>query len=174
RRNQNVASIKLLLAGSCAYRDPPFLSRSAVNAAHLRREQKLDALVAEDSLHLICDVGVLSAHQLGPRLDDGYTAAEAPVGLRHFEADIAAPEDDQVCGQVIELERLNMGERLAGLETGNGRDCCVRSKVEKNPIAAQKTPPVIIKLHLKRFRRHKAAGPDDQFSAGRFVILQMR
>src|SRR5258708_4122124 len=78
-------------------------------------------------LHLVCDVEILSAHQLRPRLDDGHTAAEATVSLRHFEADIAASDNDQVYGQVIELERLNMGERPGSFETGNRRDCCAGS-----------------------------------------------
>src|SRR5262245_39547660 len=134
-RDQNVAALKLPLAASRAYRDPHFVSRSPVNVEDLGREQKLDAFVAEDSLHLSRNVGILSAHQLGPRLDDGHAAAEATIRLRHFESDISASEDDQVCGQVIEFERLNMGERLAGFETGNRRDCCAGSKVEKHPIA---------------------------------------
>src|SRR5262245_15894958 len=93
-RDQNVAALKVLLAGSRAYRDPHFLSRSPVNVEDLGREQKLDAFVAEDPLHFICDVEILSAHQLGRRLDDGHAAAEATVSLRHLEADVAAPEDD--------------------------------------------------------------------------------
>src|SRR5262245_10837779 len=106
-RDQNVAALELFLAGSCAYRDPHFLSRSPVNVEDLGWEQKLDAFVAEDPLHLIRNVGILSADQLGTMLDDSHTAAEAPISLRHFEPDISAPEDDQVCGQVIELERHN-------------------------------------------------------------------
>src|SRR5262249_30050968 len=117
---QNVAAIKLLLAGLRAYRDPHLLSRSPVNVEDLGRQQNLDAFIAEDPLHLIRNIGILSAHQPRPRLDDGHTAAEATISLRHFEPDISAPEDDQMCGQIIELERLNVGERLAGLETGIG------------------------------------------------------
>src|SRR5262249_9180557 len=130
--DQNVAAIKLLLAGLRAYRDPHLLSRSPVNVEDLGRQQKLDAFIAEDPLHLIRNIGILSAHQPRPRLDDGHTAAEATISRRHFEPDISAPEDDQMCG---ELERLNVGERLAGLETGNRRDCCAGSNIEKHPIA---------------------------------------
>src|SRR5262245_1592419 len=77
--DQNVAAIKLLLAGSCAYRDPQLLSRSPVNVEDLGRQQKLDAFIAEDPLHLIHNIGILSAHQPRPRLDDGHTAAEATL-----------------------------------------------------------------------------------------------
>src|SRR5262249_32845113 len=134
-RDQNVAALKLPLAGLCAYRDPHLLSRSPVNVEDLGRQQKLDAFIAEDPLHLIHNIGILSAHQPRPRLDDGHTAAEATISLRHFEPDISAPEDDQMCGRVIEFERLNMSERLAGFETGNRRDCCAGSNIEKQPIA---------------------------------------
>src|SRR5262249_5465474 len=126
-RDQNVGALELFLAGSRAYRDPHFLSRSPINVEDLGREHKLDAFVAQDPLHLICNVGILSAHQLRSRLDAGHTAAEATVSLCQFKADISAPEHDQMRRQVIELERLNMGERPAGFETGNRRNCCVRS-----------------------------------------------
>jgi hypothetical protein len=49
----------------------------------------------------------------------------------------------------------------------------VRSNVEKNPIAGQKTRAAITELHFQRFRRDKAPCAHGQFGAGRFVILQM-
>src|SRR5258708_2093384 len=33
--------------------------------------------------------------------------------------------------------------------------------------------PAVIELHLERLRRHKTAGPPDQFVARRFLVLQM-
>jgi hypothetical protein len=67
-----------------------------MNVNGLGRQYKLDAFVAENPLHLIREVGILTAHQLRPGLDDRHAAAETTIRLRHFEANIAAPEHDQV------------------------------------------------------------------------------
>ncbi len=62
-------------------------------------------------LQFIGNVGILSGHDPGGGLDDGHPAAETAIGLRHLVADIAATEQDDVRGQTIELERLDMGQR---------------------------------------------------------------
>ena len=58
------------------------------------------------------NVGVLSARQLRAVLDHRHAAAKAPVGLCQFDADIAAAEHNQVRGQTIEFECLDVRERL--------------------------------------------------------------
>ena len=140
----------------------------------LGRHQELDAFVTEDSLHFLRDVGILAAHQLRPGLDNRHAAAEAAISLGQFEADIAAPEHDQMRRQVVELQSLDMGERPGGLEARNVRDCRVRSEVEENLVARQHPRAAVIQVHLERFRCHETPGPHDQFGAARLVVLQMR
>ncbi len=53
-------------------------------------------------------------------LDNGDAAAEAAVGLGEFEADIAAAEDDQVRGQSVEFEQLDVRERSGIRQAGDG------------------------------------------------------
>ena len=72
--------------------------------------------------------------------------------------------------QIVELQRLDMGERPGGLEAGNARDCRVRTEVEENLVARQHARAAVIEAHLKRFRRHKAPGPHDQFGAACLVV----
>jgi hypothetical protein len=43
-------------------------------------------------------------------------AAEAAIGLRELKTDVAAAKHDQMPRQVIELESLDMRERLGGSE----------------------------------------------------------
>ena len=124
----------------------------------LGRQQEFDAFVAEDPLHLLGDVGILPAHELRPGLDDRHAAAEATIGLRQFEADIAAAEHDQMRRQVVELQRLDMRERPGRLEAGNVRDGRVRSDVEEDLLAGQHARAAVVQAHLERLRRHEAPG----------------
>ena len=125
-RDHDVAALDGLLTGARAHCDADFLPGSAAHLQDLGPQRKLDAVVTEDPLRLSGDVGILTAHQLRPGLDDRHPVAEATVGVPHFEADIAAAEHDQMRGEVIELERLDMGERPGRLEAGNARNCRMR------------------------------------------------
>ena len=78
------------------------------------------------------DVGILAAHQLRPGLDDSHFGAEAAIGLRQFEAGVAAADHDQMRGQDVEFERFDMGQRLRGLEAGNVGNGGVRSHIEED------------------------------------------
>jgi hypothetical protein len=107
-------------------------------------------------------------------LDDRHAAAETAVSLRQLEPDIAAPEHDQMCREVIEFERFDVGERPGRLETGNVRNCRTRSDVEEHPITGEDARAAVVEPHLQRLRRHEAPAPHDQFGPGRFIRLQMK
>jgi hypothetical protein len=134
----------------------------------------LNALVTENLLHLIRDVGILPTHELATALDDRDAAPEATVRLAQFEADVASAEHDEMRGHVVELERLDIGERPGGLEARNARDRRVRSDVEEHLVSHKYPRPAVVQAHLQRSRRHKTSRPHDQFGAARRVILQMR
>src|SRR6516225_5777110 len=93
--------------------------------------------------------------------------------LGHFETDIATAEHDQMRRQVVELQRLDMGERPGGIEAGNARNCCVGADVEENLVTRQHTCAAVIEAYLERLRRHKAPGPHDQLAAGCLVEINM-
>src|SRR6516225_5381644 len=63
--------------------------------------------------------------------------------LGHFETDIATAEHDEMPRQVVELQRLDMGERPGGIEAGNARNCRVRTDADENLVARHSTraPP---------------------------------
>ena len=83
-------------------------SGPTLHTEHLRAEMQLDAFLAQHLRNGCRDVGIFPAGELRSRLDDRDPAAEAAIGLRHFQADISAAQDDQVAGQAIELEQLDI------------------------------------------------------------------
>jgi len=62
----------------------------AVNAADLSLQVNGDPLVAEQVKHRRADIGVFTASQSGPPLDDGHPRAEPAHGLRQLQPGIAA------------------------------------------------------------------------------------
>ncbi len=72
-----------------------------------------------------------------PALDDGDLGTEVPEGLRHFQADVAAADDDEVRGQHVERERLDVRERYGfaqARDRWNGGAC---AKVEEDALARE-------------------------------------
>ena len=88
-----------------------------------------DALVLEDAAHGLGDVGVLAADDLRALLDDGDLGAEAAEGLGELEADVAAADDDEVAGQLVE------GEQRAVVE---GRDVADAGEVGERGAARRR------------------------------------
>ena len=111
---------------------------------------KLNAFRAEDALQFIGNVRILSGHDPGGGFDDGHPAAETAIGLRHFEADIAAADQDHMRRQIIEFERLDMRQRPGRLEAGNVRNCRMRAQVEENPLAGEHARAAVVEVHFER------------------------
>ncbi len=76
--------------------------------------------------------------------------------------------------QVIQLERLDVGERPRRLETGHGGNCRVRSDIDENALAGQHARSAVVEMHLARLRRHKAPVAHDQLGTRRLVVATMR
>jgi hypothetical protein len=143
-----------------------------LHAADLGTDQHIDALVSENPDDLIGDVGILARGDLRSLLDDRDAAAEAPIGLRQLEADIAAAEHDQMRRQAVELQRLDVAHRLRIGEAGDVRHRRVGSDVEKHLITREAARAAVVELHLEVFRRREVPGPHDQFDTALFVCLQ--
>src|SRR5262245_16422255 len=173
RRHQDVAAVDHLLAGGRAHDKAHILSGSTARPESLGFQEELNAFASENPLHLTRDVGILPGHELGAVLDDRHLAAEATVGLGHFETDIATPEDDQVCGQIIELQSLDMRERSGLLEARHRGNCRMRSNVEEHLVARKDACPAVIQAHLERSRRHKSPTAHDQLGTALLVTLQV-
>ena len=104
---------------------------------------------------------------------NGHIAAEAAISLRQFQARIAAADHDQMLRQIVELQRLDMRERLGRLQTGNVRKGRMRSDIEKDLVGREHARSSVIQDHFERFRRYETPVAHDQFGTARFVILQV-
>ncbi len=120
------------------------------------------------------DVRVLPAHELRTGLDDRHFGAEAAVSLRQFETGITAADHDEVRRQNVELENLDMGQRLCRLEAGHAGNKRVGSDIEEDPIADERSHAAVVQAHLERLRPDETPAPHDQFGAARLIVLQMR
>ncbi len=90
-------------------------------------------------------------------LNNRHAAPEAPARLGEFEADISAAEDNKVLRQTIELEYLDVRERRALCQAGNGRNCRVGAQVEKNPVPLLTCFCRRRSGDFERFRPHEAS-----------------
>src|SRR5215470_2079736 len=95
------------------------------------------------------------------------------VSLRHFEANIATADHDEMRWQVVEFQSFDMGERSGCIEAWNVWNSSVGSEVEEDVVRRQRAGPAVTQGHLEHFRRHKTPAPHDQFRAARLVVLQM-
>jgi hypothetical protein len=93
--------------------------------------------------------------------------------LCQFQPDIAAADDDQVVGQSVELQRLDIGERLCCSKTRNIRDRGMRTEIECHAIAGQHTRTAVIQIHLDRLRRDEPARTHNQLSATGLVFAEV-
>ena len=73
-------------------------------------------------------------------LDDGHAAAEASVRLGEFEADVPAAEDDEVSGQSIEFEQLDVRERSGIRQAGDRWNRGAGAQIEEDAAACQHAP----------------------------------
>ena len=84
--------------------------------------EDVDAFGGEDLGEGFGDIGVFARKDPGGAFEDGDATAEAAQGLGEFEADVAAAEDGEVCGEGVEFEGFDVGEGLCVGEAGDGVD----------------------------------------------------
>ena len=149
------------------------LAGPALDAKDPGSEMHYDAFVTQHLKDRRRDVGIFSAGELWSCLDDRHAAAEAAIGLCEFEADIAAANDDQMAGQSVELERLDIGERRSRGEAGNIRDCGMRPEIESDAITGQHARTAVVQIYLDGLRRNEPTGTHDQLGAAGFVGVEV-
>ncbi len=172
-RDQEIAAFDGLIACQRPHLEADCVSGSALNTKNLNSKMHLYAVVAQHLQNCIRDVGIFPAGELWSDLHDADAAAEAAIGLRQLQADISAAKHDQVVGQSIKLERLDIGERLCRRETRNTRDRRVRPEIERHAIAGQHPGAAIGQLNLDGFRSDEAAHSHDQLGAAGLVAVEV-
>src|SRR6185437_15178769 len=154
--------------------DAHFPSRAALHAIDARGYENVDSFLGKKPVHGRRYIGILARGDAVTVLDDGHPAAKAPEGLRQLEADIAAPEHDEVLGQTVELQRFYVRHRLRGLEARYFGNRGAGSDVDEDLVGGQHALAAVTERDLEGFRRREAPGAHDQFRAAGFVSLQSK
>src|SRR6202030_1419285 len=105
---------------------------------------------------------VLAMHQALIAVDHGYAASEAAHGLRQFQADVAAADDHEMLGNLIELECLDVGERLRVRETVDIFQQRARAGANDDVGSAELTRGAIRKRNLHGPGSYEAPGAENE------------
>ena len=92
-------------------------------------------------------------------LDDRHPATETTVRLCEFEAHIASAHHNEVFGQPIELEGLNILQRPALCQARHRRNRRVGAEIQEDSLPDRRSRPAAIEAHDKGFRTRKFASP---------------
>jgi hypothetical protein len=125
--------------------------------------------MAKSAPSRVRDVLVLAMGQAVIALDNRHAAAETAERLRQLEADIAAADDQQVAGNVIKLQRLDMRERTGLAQARHGVDFRSRPCVDDHVRAAQHARAAAAERDFNRARRDETAAAEDELRA-RLVV----
>ncbi len=118
------------------------LSRFSLDPVDMGARRDVDSLVLAKLVKRGRDVLIFPVGQTPISVQDGYPAAETAHGLGQFEADITAAEHQQVAGDVVQFEGLDVGERACFRKTRDVVDRRARARADddiftaKNPRAA--------------------------------------
>src|SRR5882672_7364930 len=97
-----------------------------------------DAFALENGADLGGDVVVFARQELAELLDHGDPGAEAAVGLRELEADVAAAHDDEVLGRLVQLHHRAVGQVRHLADAGEIGHERAAADIEKDPVRLQR------------------------------------
>jgi hypothetical protein len=137
-------------------------------------EQDVDALVAEQLEDRRRDIGVFARGELRALLDDGHPRAEPPHGLCQFEPDVAAAHDNQVPGQPVQVEELDVSHRPGRGQAGQVGHCRVGAQVQEDAVAADPAGTAAGQFHLDGPRLGEAGVAHDEFGPAGPVPVQVQ
>ena len=123
----------------------------------LRAGAYRNALALEDRADLRCHVVVLARQQLVRLLHHRHLCAEAPVGLRELQADVAAADDEQVLGHPVDFHHAAVGKKRHVLDARHVRHQRASADVDENPVRRER-----VAGHVERARRREARMATDQ------------
>jgi hypothetical protein len=98
------------------------LSRFARDSLHSCVEKNVDPLLFKKLPNCLTHIFILFRHQPWVPVDDRNFATKSPHRLRHLYSDIAAPDDNEVFGNFVEFECLDVCERLCFRKARNRFD----------------------------------------------------
>src|SRR5216683_967771 len=141
------------------------------DAASRGIQQDLDSLIDEQILERGADIRILAAGELRTMFDHGHIRAEPTKRLREFKADVPAAEHNQMPGQAIELQRLDMRHWRSLSKAGHLRNCGARIEVEKDAVSLDGSRTAIAQLDFHRATSDESRNAIDQFRAAGFGVV---
>ena len=133
----------------------------------------LDPLVLEELAQGLRDVAVLAMGQGVVPLDDRHAAAEAAKGLGQLEPDVAAPQDDEVTRDAVQVEGLNVRHRPRLGEARDRVDPGTGAGADHDHLAAEGPRPAVGSHDLDRPRPDEATLSHDQLRAALPIKLMI-
>ena len=133
----------------------------------------VDVFVAEELLKGFGDVRVFPVEEAGIALDDGDAGTETAHGLGELEADVASAGDEEMLGEGVEFEGLDMGERLGFGEAGDGIDGGTGAGVNEDLWRGECAGASGVEVDLDGVDVEEAAETFDDFGAALFEIAEV-
>ena len=137
------------------------LARASLDRREGGIQHHVDALVAKQFEKRSADIGVLSARELRTSLDHRDARTKTANGLRQFETDIAAADDDKVRRGPVKIERLHVGHGRRVGQAGHGGDACASAEAQDHAICGDDPFAATVERDADCFRRHESAVAHD-------------
>src|SRR6266851_3560945 len=170
-RDEKIGALDSAISARVIHVDSNASAGMSLDAANLGVQQDLDSLIDEQILERGADVRILAAGELWTMFDHDHIRAEPTKRLREFKADVAAAEHNQMPGQAIKLQRLDMRHRRSLGQAGHLRNCCARTEVEKDAVSLDGSRTAIAQLDLHCAGSDKSRNAIDQFRAAGFGVV---
>src|SRR5271155_926463 len=98
-------------------------------------EQDLDAIRLEQLVNLSGNVRILTTQELLSVLHDGDSTAKAAKHLAEFQTDVAAPQNQQMFRQFLQLHDRSGVERLRCIESGDAGSRRPSAGIDENAVS---------------------------------------
>src|SRR5262249_26484555 len=132
-------------------------------------------LVVEEPPQRFGDVAILAVSQGVVPLDDRNATAEASQGLGHLEPDVAAPQNEEVLGDAVQFEGLDVRHRTRLGEAGDWVDPRAGARADHDALAAEGARPAAFgSRHLDRPGPDEAALPLDKLRAALSIGVDVK
>ena len=113
------------------------------------------------------------ATELRAGFDERHLRAEAAQGLRKFQADVAAAENDEMLRDAIEIESFDVRHGIGGGHPGSFGDGGAGTEVEEDAIAFDDARAAGIQGNFHFLGGDKARRAHDQLRARLFIKFQV-
>src|SRR5262245_36922628 len=114
--------------------NPNLLAGTPLNPGGMRFECNVDPFISKQLKKCRAYIGIFLSSELRPRFQHRHLRAESPHGLRQFEANVAATQNDEMLRKAVKVESFDMCHRLSRRESGDVGHGRARTQSQKNAV----------------------------------------